>query len=113
MQKIEAIIRPERVDAVKEALSEAGFVGLNVVGVSGRGRQKGIIYQGRAGEKRTIEMLPKAKLEIVVRDEDSERALGLILLAARTGEIGDGKVFVTPVAEAIRVRTGERGPDVL
>ena len=113
MHKIEAIIRPEKVESVKNALADAGFSGLNVTNVTGRGTQKGIVYQGRTGEKRTIDMLPKAKLEIVVRDQELEKAVDKILLAARTGEIGDGKIFVLPVAEAVRVRTGERGEDVL
>ena len=113
MHKIEALIRPEKVESVKNALADAGFSGLNVTTVTGRGRQKGIVYQGRTGEKRSIDMLPKAKLEIVVRDQELEKAVDKILLAARTGEIGDGKIFVLPVAEAVRVRTGERGEDVL
>ena len=113
MHKIEALIRPEKVESVKNALADAGFSGLNVTNVTGRGTQKGIVYQGRTGEKRTIDMLLKAKLEIVVRDQELERAINTILLAARTGEIGDGKIFVSPVAEAVRVRTGERGEDVL
>lgn len=113
MNKIEAIIRPERVDRVKDALAAEGFVGLNVVNVVGRGVQKGVVYQGRAGEKYTVDMLPKVKLELVVADADTEKALEVILAAARTGNIGDGKIFVSPVTQVIRVRTGERGEKIL
>lgn len=113
MNKIEAIIRPERVDRVKDALAAEGFVGLNVVNVVGRGVQKGVVYQGRAGEKYTVDMLPKVKLELVVADADTEKALEVILAAARTGNIGDGKIFISPVTQVIRVRTGERGEKAL
>ena len=109
MNKLEAIIRPEKVEAVKNALAAEGFIGLNVVNVTGRGVQKGIAYVGRTGAKQVVEMLPKAKLEIVVRDADTEKAIGIIVVAARTGNIGDGKIFVIPVSDVIRVRTGERG----
>ncbi len=109
MHKIEAIIRPEKLTAVKDALADAGFVGLNVVPVTGRGVQKGVVHQGRAGQAVAIDMLPKVKLETVVRDSDIQRVIDIIIRAARTGEIGDGKIFVSPVADAIRVRTGERG----
>ena len=109
MNKVEAIIRPERLEAVKEALAEAGFVGLNIVNVTGRGVQKGIVHTGRGGEEYRVDMLPKAKIELVVKDADTEKAVNLIVQASRTGAIGDGKIFVSPVADAIRVRTGERG----
>ena len=109
MNKVEAIIRPEKLEAVKEALAEAGFVGLNIVNVTGRGVQKGIVHAGRGGEEYRVDMLPKSKVELVVRDLDTERAIDAIIEAARTGAIGDGKIFITPVTEAIRVRTGERG----
>ena len=109
MNKIEAIIRPEKLEAVKEALAEQGFVGLNVVNVVGRGVQKGVVYIGRAGEKQTVDMLPKVKLQLVVRESDTEKVINTILASARTGKIGDGKIFVIPVTEVIRVRTGERG----
>jgi nitrogen regulatory protein P-II 1 len=109
MQKIEAIIRPERLDNVKEALSDAGFHGLNIVHVTGRGVQRGIVHMGRGGETYTVDMLPKVKIEVVVRDDDAERAVKLICEAAATGNIGDGKIFLIPVTDAIRVRTGERG----
>ncbi|MBI2858947.1 MAG: P-II family nitrogen regulator [Chloroflexi bacterium] len=113
MNKIEAIIRPERLDNVKDALAEAGFNGLNVTHVTGRGRQKGIAHQGRSGERYQIDMLPKVKLEVVVPDAQTEKAVKLILTMARTGNVGDGKVFVSAVAEAYRVRTGEQGEEVL
>lgn len=109
MNKVEAIIRPERLGVVKEALAQTGFVGLNVVNVTGRGVQKGIVHTGRGGEAYRVDMLPKLKIELVVRDADTEQAISTILEAARTGSIGDGKIFVSPVTDAIRVRTGERG----
>ena len=113
MNKVEAIIRPERLEAVKEALSEAGFVGLNIVNVTGRGVQKGIVHAGRGGEEYRVDMLPKAKIELVIKDGDTDRVIDLILQAARTGAIGDGKIFISPVADAVRVRTGERGDAAL
>jgi nitrogen regulatory protein P-II 1 len=109
MNKVEAIIRPEKLEAVKEALAEAGFVGLNIVSVTGRGVQKGIVHAGRGGEEFRVDMLPKSKVELVVKDADTERVVSLIVESARTGTIGDGKIFILPVADAIRVRTGERG----
>jgi nitrogen regulatory protein P-II 1 len=113
MEKIEAIIRPEKLEVVKNALAKYGFVGLNMVTVTGRGVQKGITHTGRSGEKVTVDMLPKVKLELVVKDSDRDRAVAVILTAARTGVIGDGKIFITPVTEVIRVRTGERGEQAL
>jgi len=109
MKKIEAIIRPEKLNDVKDALEGAGFVGLNVVHVTGRGAQKGIVHGGRGGETYTVDMLPKLKIEVVVKDADANKAVDLISNAARTGNIGDGKIFIIPVEDAIRVRTGERG----
>ncbi len=113
MNKIEAIVRPERLEAVKEALAAAGFVGMNIVNVTGRGVQKGIVHTGRGGEEYRVDMLPKSKIELVVKDADTEKAVNVIVEAARTGAIGDGKIFVMPVADAIRVRTGERGDAAL
>lgn len=113
MHKIEAIIRPEKLEAVKEALHAAGFVGLNVTHVTGRGVQRGIVHVGRGGETYTVDMLPKVKLEIVVPEGRSNAAIEAILSSARTGNIGDGKIFITPVLDAIRVRTGERGEGAL
>ena len=109
MNKVEAIVRPERLEAVKEALAEAGFVGLNIVNVTGRGVQKGIVHTGRGGEEYRVDMLPKAKIELVVKDPDTEMVVSIIVQASRTGSIGDGKIFIMPVTDAIRVRTGERG----
>ena len=113
MNKIEAIIRPEKLDAVKSALAEQGFIGLNVVNVLGRGVQRGVAYVGRAGEKMTVDMLPKTKLEVVVSEANTEKVIDIILRVARTGNIGDGKIFVIPVSQVIRVRTGERGDKVV
>ncbi len=113
MIKVEAIIRPEKFEVVKEALAHAGFVGLNVASVTGRGVQKGVTYVGRTGQKTTVEMLPKVKLEIVVGDEDSQKVVDIIVANARTGSIGDGKIFLIPVSDVVRVRTGERGETAL
>ncbi len=109
MKKVEAIIRPERVNEVKDALVAAGFSGLTTSQVTGRGAQRGVVHTGRSGQSITIDMLPKVKLEIVVADADLERAADVIISASRTGEIGDGKIFVLPVEQVIRVRTGEIG----
>ncbi len=109
MQKIEAIIRPEKLDDVKNALASAGIAGLNIVHVTGRGVQKGIVHMGRGGETYEVDMLPKVKIEVVVTDGDVDRLVNAICEAAHTGNIGDGKIFVIPIADAIRVRTRERG----
>ena len=113
MNKVEAIIRPERLEAVKDELARAGFVGLNIVSVTGRGVQKGIVHTGRGGQEYRVDMLPKCKIELVVKDSDTQKVIDAVIKAARTGDIGDGKIFVTPVADAIRVRTGERGEAAL
>lgn len=109
MKKIEAIIRPEKVSDVKAALDDIGLHGMNLIQVTGRGAQRGIVHQGRGGETVTVDLLPKVKVEVVVPDQAVERAIDAICAAARTGNIGDGKIFVIPVEEAVRVRTGERG----
>jgi nitrogen regulatory protein P-II 1 len=109
MKKIEAIIRPERLNDVKQALDDLGFHGMNITQVTGRGAQRGIVHQGRGGETVTVDMLPKVKLEVVVSDQAVDRVIDVIISAAKTGNIGDGKIFVLPVEEAVRVRTGERG----
>ena len=109
MKKIEAIIRPEKLNDVKNALEVGGFLGLNIVHVTGRGVQKGIVHSGRGGETYTVDMLPKLRIEVVVKDADADRAVEIIMGAARTGNIGDGKIFIIPVEDAVRVRTGERG----
>ncbi|HLA18005.1 MAG TPA: P-II family nitrogen regulator [Dehalococcoidia bacterium] len=113
MQKIEAIVRPEKLDDVKNALAAAGISGLNIVHVTGRGVQKGIVHMGRGGESYEVDMLPKVKVEVVVGDDQVDRLVSTICQAAKTGRIGDGKIFVLPVADAIRVRTGERGDAAL
>lgn len=109
MKKIEAIVRPEKLSDIKEALDDLGFHGMNFIQVTGRGAQRGIVHQGRGGETVTVDMLPKVKIEVVVGDEAVEKVVDAIIAAARTGNIGDGKIFISPVDEAIRVRTGERG----
>ena len=112
MKKIEAIIREEKLEAVRRALDEYGYFGMTVTEVSGRGRQKGIPLQWRVGEYR-VDFLPKLKIEIVVLDEDVARTLNAIAKNARTGEMGDGKIFVLPVDNAVRVRTGEEGENAI
>ncbi len=109
MKKVEAIIRPEKLHDVKEALDDLGFHGMNFIQVTGRGAQRGIVHQGRGGESVTVDMLPKVKMEVVVPDIAVDRVIDAIIRASRTGNIGDGKIFVVPVEQAIRVRTGERG----
>ena len=109
MKKIEAIIRPEKLTIVKFTLGEAGFYGLNATQVSGRGEQRGIVHTGRAGQTITVDMLPKVKLELVVKNSDVDTVVDIIVESARTGEIGDGKIFIHPIEDTIRVRTGERG----
>ena len=112
MKKIEAVIRPEKLEPVRGALAEIGILGMTVTEVSGRGRQKGIVLQWRVGEYR-VELLPKVKIEVVVLDEDVGKTLNAIVRKARTGERGDGKIFVFPVDNAIRVRTGDEGENAI
>jgi nitrogen regulatory protein PII len=108
MKKIEAIIKPFKLEDVKEALAKVGVEGMTVIEVKGFGRQKGHteIYRG---SEYTVDFLPKVKLEIVVEDDSADEVVAAICKAANTGKIGDGKVFVSEVQEAIRIRTGERG----
>ena len=113
MKKIEAIVRPERVNDVKQALEALEIHGMNVIPVTGRGAQRGIVHQGRGGEELVVDMLPKVKLELVIEDHLAESAVEAIQRAAHTGRIGDGKIFITNVEEAIRIRTGERGPEAI
>ncbi|MFC1847750.1 P-II family nitrogen regulator [Chloroflexota bacterium] len=108
MKKIEATIRPEKLEPVRSALAEIGIIGMTVTEVSGRGKQRGIALQWRAGEYR-VEFLPKVKIEVVVLDEDLSRALNAIIRKGKTGERGDGKIFVLPIDNAIRIRTGDEG----
>ena len=112
MKKIEAIIKPFKLDEVKEALHEIGLKGLTVTEAKGFGRQKGHTELYRGAEY-VVDFLPKVKIEVVVEDTLAERAIEVIQHAAHTGRIGDGKIFVTEVAEAIRIRTGERGRDAI
>ncbi|MCX6697150.1 MAG: P-II family nitrogen regulator [Methanoregula sp.] len=106
MKMVQAIIKPERCEFVKKALEEKGFVGMTISEVKGRGEQKGITLEYRGG-KMVVDVLPKIKLEIVVRDKDVDELVSTITGAARTGKIGDGKIFVLPVEKSIRIRTGE------
>jgi nitrogen regulatory protein P-II 1 len=112
MQKIEAIIQPSRLDAVKDALIEIGVDGMTILEARGHGRQKGHteFYRGR---EYTVDLLPKVKIELVVHDEAVEKVIDAIVTAARTGHIGDGKVFVSRIDEAIRIRNDERGETAL
>ena len=108
MKKIECIIRPEKLDEVKEALNEAGIMGLTVTDVLGCGRQKGRkeVYRGI---EYTLNLLPKIKIETVVKDEDVEKIAKIIIETAKTGLIGDGKIFISTIEDAYRIRTGETG----
>jgi len=108
MRKVEAIIRPEKLNQLRDIMDKKGFPGMTVSEVRGRGRQKGIALQWRAGDYR-VEFLPKIKVEVVVEDEDAEELIGLICETVQTGEAGDGKIFIYPVEDVVRVRTKERG----
>ena len=112
MKKIEAIIKPFKLDEVKEALQEAGIQGLSVIEVKGFGRQKGHTELYRGAEY-VVDFLPKVKIEVVLTDDMVETAIAAIIAAARTDKIGDGKIFVYPVEQAIRIRTGETGDDAV
>ena len=112
MRKIEAIIKPFKVEDVREALSEIGMTGMTVTEGKGFGRQKGHTELYRGAEY-VVDFLPKVKIEIVVADSDCERCIEAITAATRTGRIGDGKIFVTPVEKIIRIRTGEQDEDAV
>jgi nitrogen regulatory protein P-II 1 len=112
MKKIEAIIKPFKLDEVKEALQEVGLQGITVTEAKGFGRQKGHTELYRGAEY-VVDFLPKVKIEIVLADELVDKAVEAIQNAARTGRIGDGKIFISTVEQAIRIRTGESGPDAL
>ncbi len=112
MKKIEAIIREEKLEAVRAALQNSGYYGMTVIEVSGHGREGGLVLQWRVGEYK-VDFLPKLKVELVVLDEDVPKTLNAITSAARTGEMGDGKIFVLPVEDAVRVRTGEEGENAI
>jgi nitrogen regulatory protein P-II 1 len=112
VKKIEAIIKPFKLDDVKDALRDAGIQGMTAIEVKGFGRQKGHTEHYRGAEY-TVDFVPKVKIELVVPDSLAARTVEAILTAAKTGKIGDGKIFVLPVEEAIRIRTGEKGDEAL
>ena len=112
MKLITAIIKPFKMDDVREALSEIGVAGVTATEVKGFGRQKGHTELYRGAEY-VVDFLPKVKLEVVVEDNMAEKTIEAIVRAAQTGRIGDGKIFVSPVEDAIRIRTGERGPNAI
>ncbi len=112
LKKIEAIIKPFKLDEVKEALHEIGLQGITVIEAKGFGRQKGHTELYRGAEY-VVDFLPKVKIELVIEDDMLERAVEAIMQAAHTGRIGDGKIFITSVEDAIRVRTGERGKEAI
>ena len=112
MKKIEAIIKPFKLDEVKEALQDVGVQGLSVIEVKGFGRQKGHTELYRGAEY-VVDFLPKVKIEVVLADDQVDSAVDAIINAAKTDKIGDGKIFISPVEQAIRIRTGEAGEDAL
>ncbi len=112
MKKIEAIIKPMKLEEVKKTLEEIGIHGMTITEVRGFGRQKGHIevYRGKEYE---VRLLPKIKIEVIVKDEEVDQVVEAIIRSARTGKVGDGKIFVYPVEEVIRIRTGEKGEDAV
>jgi nitrogen regulatory protein P-II 1 len=108
MKKLEAIIRPEKLEELREALDARGFSGITVTDVRGRGKQKGVLLEWRVGEYR-VEFLPKIKVELVLEEKDVDLVIGIIESVCTTGQIGDGKIFVSPVEQVIRLRTKEKG----
>jgi nitrogen regulatory protein P-II 1 len=112
MKKVEAVIKPFKLDDVREALSEVGITGLTATEVKGFGRQKGHTELYRGAEY-VVDFLPKVKLEIVVMEEDVDRCVEVIISAARTGKIGDGKIFISNVEQVVRIRTGETDQDAI
>ena len=113
MKKIEAIIRPEKLEPVKLALIEAGVTGLHVEQVVGHGNQRGVVHSSRGGESYVIDMLPKVKLDTVVSDWNVENVIAVIREHGAVGDLGDGLIFVSDIEEAISIRTGERGNETL
>lgn len=111
-KKIEAIIREDKFNAVKEALRKIGIVGMNVTEVRGQGRQGGIVLNGRSGTYQ-IDMLPRVQFNIILSDHNVEKTVETIINATRSGNIGDGMIFIYPVEEVIRIRTGERGHEAI
>ena len=112
MKKVEAVIKPFKLEEVKKALSDIGIYGMTITEVKGFGRQKGHKEHYRGAEY-TVEFVPKIKLEIALSDDEEEKVVATIMAAAKTGSIGDGKIFVTPLSDAIRIRTGESGEAAL
>lgn len=112
MKMVEAIIKPHKLDEVKEALTKAGVQGMTVSEVKGFGRQKGHTELYRGAEY-SVDFLPKVKIQVLVPDDKAQKVVEVIAKTARTGKIGDGKIFVTSVEEVIRIRTGEKGPDAV
>ncbi len=112
MKKIEAIIRPEKLDDIRKALEDKGIFGITMSEVQGRGRQKGVCLQWRAGEY-CVDFLPKVRLDMILNDKDVETAINTIAEAARTGHNGDGKIFIYPVEDVVRVSSGERGTEAI
>jgi nitrogen regulatory protein P-II 1 len=112
MKLITAVVKPHRLDDVKTALQELGVRGLTVTEASGYGRQRGHTEVYRGAEYR-VDLVPKVRIEVLVEDADADRVIDAVVSAARTGKIGDGKVWAVPVDTAVRVRTGERGPDAV
>ncbi|GAB6076026.1 P-II family nitrogen regulator [Desulfurobacterium crinifex] len=112
MKKVEAVIKPFKLDEVKDALTEIGITGMTISEVKGFGRQKGHTELYRGAEY-TIDFIPKIKLEVIVPDKSVEKVVEVIVNSAKTGRIGDGKIFILPVEDAVRIRTGERGQEAL
>ena len=112
MKKIEVILRPEKLDEVRKAIETVGYPGITITEAEGHGKQKGVVQQWR-GETYRVEFLPKVKLEIVIADSDLEQTLQAIQKAARTGAVGDGKIFVSDIRDVVRIRTGERGESAI
>lgn len=112
MKKIIAIIRPSKLEEVKKALLESGFAGMTIHDVRGHGRQLGITERYRGSDYR-VDLLPKVQIDMVVKDDDVTKAVDIIVRIARTGDIGDGKIFIHPVEEVVRIRTGEKGESAI
>jgi nitrogen regulatory protein P-II 1 len=113
LKKIEAIIRPAKLEDVKNALAAENFTSITITEVNGRGKQKGIIQQLIGGQEYRVDILPKVKIEIIVSDEEVQKVINAIVSTAWTGSIGDGKIFILPVENVIRIRTGERDDQAL
>ena len=112
MKKIEAVIRPDSLDLVLQALDQKGYPGIMVTEIEGHGKQKGVSQQWR-GQEYKVDLLPKVKIEVVVTDKEAEDIVATISKVTKTGQIGDGKIFVTTLSDAVRIRTGERGDSAL